>query len=178
MLVIDVSPFEAGYEHGGGQSLHAQHLKGQTMPTSHKGTLETILVVDDNEPVLKMVVTVLEGANFLVLSADDGPAALKLAEHTDRKIDLLLSDVGMPLMSGPDLGEALKKTRPDIRVMLMSGDEQGNLLVLNYGWAHIQKPFVPLRLVQMITEVLHSRDRLQLGGQEFDRRKDDGERKV
>ena len=49
----------------------------------------------------------------------------------------------------------------------------GNLLVLNYGWAFIQKPFVPMRLVQMVTYVLHSPDRSQqLGGQEFDSRKD------
>ena len=60
-------------------------------------------------------------------------------------------------MSGPDLGEALKKSRPDIHVMLMSGGAKGNLLVLNYGWAFIQKPFVPVKLVQMVTDVLHSR---------------------
>jgi DNA-binding NtrC family response regulator len=75
-------------------------------------------------------------------------------------------------MSGPDLGEKLKKTRLDMHVMLMSGGATGNLLVLNYGWAYIQKPFVPAKLVQMVTEVLHSRDRSQLGGQEFDSRKD------
>ena len=110
--------------------------------------------------------------NFRVLSADSGPAALKLAEETDTRIDLLLSDVEMPQMSGPDLGESLKKARPDMRVMLMSAGANGNLLVLNYGWAYIQKPFVPMKLVQMVTEVLHSRDRSQPGGQEFDTRKD------
>jgi hypothetical protein len=56
--------------------------------------------------------------------------------------------------------------------MLMSGGAKGNLLVLNYGWAFIQKPFVPVKLVQMVTDVLHSRNRSQLGGQEFDSRKD------
>jgi hypothetical protein len=48
------------------------------------------------------------------------------------------------------------------------------LLVLNYGWAYIQKPMVPVKLVQMVTEVLHSPNRSQLGGQEFDSRKDAG----
>ena len=47
-----------------------------------------------------------------------------------------------------------------------------HLLVLNYGWAFVQKPFVPLKLVKMITDVLHSANRSQLGGQEFDSRKD------
>ena len=133
---------------------------------------ETILVVDDNEDVLNAVVAILEAAKFQVHSAGGGAAALKLAEETDEKIDLLLSAVDMPGMSGPDLGEALKKARPDMHVMLISGGENGNLLVLNYGWAYIQKQSLPAKLVQMVTEVLHSVNRSQLGGQEFDSRKD------
>ena len=138
------------------------------MPGSLKKTLETILVVDDNETVLRMVSRVLRDANFHVVSAGNGADALKLAEETDGKIDLLLSDVDMPLMSGPDLGELLKKARPDMHVMLMSGGAEGKLLVLNYGWAFIQKPFVSIKLVEMVTDVLHSVDRSQLGGQEFE----------
>jgi two-component system cell cycle sensor histidine kinase/response regulator CckA len=147
------------------------------MSASLKRTLETIMVVDDNELVLELVVAILEAENFRVLSADSGPAALKLAAETTGTIDLLLSDVEMPEMSGPDLGEALKTTRPDIHVMLMSGWVTGSLLVLNYGWAYIQKPFVSVRLVQMINEVLHTPNRSQLGGQEFDSRKDRGDKK-
>ena len=137
-----------------------------------KNTLATILVVDDTEIVLKTVVAVLEQANYRVLSADSGPNAIKLAEHTEGVIDLLLSDVDMPRMSGPNLGEALKKTRPNMHVMLMSGGSNGNLLVLNYGWAYIEKPFVASKLIQMINDVLNSPNRSQLGGQEFDSRKD------
>ena len=142
------------------------------MPRSPKGTLETILVVDDDEDVLKVVVAILQRAHFRVLSARNGPDAIKVAAKTDEKIDLLLSDLDMPQMSGADLGETLKKTRQDVHVMLMSGGAKGSLLVLNYGWAFIQKPFVAVKLVQMITEVLHSPDRSQLGGQGFDSRKD------
>ena len=147
------------------------------MSQSLKQSLETILVVDDNELVLSVVVEILEREKFRVFSADNGPAALQLAEQTDGKIDLLLSDVEMPEMSGPDLGEALKKARPDMHVMLMSGGDNGNLLVLNYGWAYIQKPFVAVKLVQMVNDVLHSPNRSQLGGQEFDSRKDRDDRK-
>jgi CheY-like chemotaxis protein len=136
-----------------------------------KGALETILVVDDNAEVLRLVVEILGKANFLVLSAGSGPDALTLGKGAGR-IDLLLSDVDMPQLSGPDLGEALKKTRPDLHVMLMSGGAEGNLLVLNYGWAFIPKLLVPERLVSMILDVLHSPDRSQPGGQEFDTRKD------
>lgn len=142
------------------------------MLSRSRETLETILVVDDNEAVLHVVATILESANFRVLMADGPGTALTLAEEHDETIDLLLSDVEMPEMSGPDLGERLKKTRPDLHVMLMSGGAKGNLLVLNYGWAYIQKPFVADRLIQMITDVLHSRNRSQSGGQEFDCRKD------
>jgi two-component system cell cycle sensor histidine kinase/response regulator CckA len=142
------------------------------MPLPLRKFLETILVVDDNETVLSIVVKILEVENFQVLSANSGPAALELAKQTDRKIDLLLTDVDMPEMTGPDLGEALKNSRPDIHVMLMSGGDNGNLLVLNYGWAFVQKPFVATKLVQMIKDVLHSENRSQLGGQEFDSRKD------
>ena len=142
------------------------------MPATLPGTLETILVVDDNSTVLSVVVAVLKSANFQVLSAGNGADAITLANATERSIDLLLSDVDMPLISGPDLGLVLKKTRPDLRVMLMSGGESGNLLVLNYGWAFIQKPFVAAKLVEMIIEVLHTPDRSQLGGQEFDSRED------
>jgi DNA-binding NtrC family response regulator len=142
------------------------------MPPAPKVTIETILVVDDSPLVLEVVVKILKAENFHVLSAVSGPSALKLADETTETINLLLSDVEMPGMSGPDLGEALKVARPDMHVMLMSGAENGNLLVLNYGWAYIQKPFVAVKLVRMINDVLHSRNRSQLGGQEFDSRKD------
>ena len=142
------------------------------MLSSPKGTLETLLVVDNDVWVRSVVVAILEGANFRVLSADSGTNAIKVSDETDGAIDLLLSDVDMPTISGPDLGELLKKTRPHMHVMLMSGGTEGNLLVLNYGWAYIQKPMVPVKLVQMVNEVLHSENRSQLGGQEFDSRKD------
>jgi two-component system, cell cycle sensor histidine kinase and response regulator CckA len=144
----------------------------ESMSHSPKETLETILVVDDNASVLKMVVAVLERANFRVLSADSGPRALILAAETVGSIHLLLSDVDMLEMSGPELGQALKNARADIRVMLMSGGSNGDLLVLNYGWAFIEKPFVATKLLEMIAHVLHSSDRSQPGGHEFDRRKD------
>jgi DNA-binding NtrC family response regulator len=142
------------------------------MPDDVTGTLETILVVDDDQAVLKVVVAILKSADFRVLSAHSGPDAIELSKKTGGKIDLLLSDVDMVPVSGPDLGEMMKKARPDIHVMLMSGGAKGSLLVLNYGWAFIQKPFVAVKLVQMVNDVLHSADRSQPGGQEFDSRKD------
>ena len=140
------------------------------MPNSVSATLETILVVDDNASVRAVVTQLLKRANFRVLSADSGASAIALAGATAETIHLLLSDVDMPGMSGPDLGLLLKAARPAMRVMLMSGGDNGNLLVLNYGWAFIQKPFVAAKLVAMVLSVLHSPDRSQAGGQGFDSR--------
>jgi two-component system, cell cycle sensor histidine kinase and response regulator CckA len=142
------------------------------MPRAPNSTVQTILVVDDNALVLKTVIAILGDAGFNVLSASDGGAAIQLAGERVGAIDLLLSDIDMPQMSGPDLGERLKQDRPDLHVMLMSGGLNGNLLVLNYGWAYIQKPFVGSKLVEMVTHVLNSENRSQPGGQEFDSRRD------
>lgn len=154
--------------------LHSQIQMSEisSLASNSKATLETILVVDDDPAVLRVVSAILRYANFRVLSAEDGTDAIELAKKTEERIDLLLSDVNMPVISGPDLGQTLKKERPDLHVMLMSGGADGNLLVLNYGWAFIQKPFVAKKLVEMVMEVLHSPDRSQAGGQEFDSRKD------
>jgi two-component system cell cycle sensor histidine kinase/response regulator CckA len=132
--------------------------------------VETILVVDDTGSVLKVVVAILEAASFHVLQADGGIKAVRVATEYPGRIDLLLSDIKMPEMSGPELGELLKKTRPGVRVMLMSGFS-GDLLVLNYGWAFIGKPFLAKKLVEMVTEVLHTPDKSQ-GSNQFDKRKD------
>ena len=115
--------------------------------------LETILVVDDTD-ILGTVVAVLQDAKFHVLHANSGPNALKLAANYAGRIDLLLSDMKMPGMSGPDLGEALKRSRPDMHVLFIGGD----LLLFNYGWAFIQKPFMPLKLLEMVNVVLHTVD--------------------
>src|SRR5579863_4750928 len=112
--------------------------------------LETILVVDDTPMILKVVVAILKNANFNVLEARSGEQAIQVAADHIGKIDLLLSDVQMPSMTGPELGETLKKHRPDLHVMLMSGLAGGSMLVLNYGWAFIEKPFLASKLLEMI----------------------------
>jgi PleD family two-component response regulator len=85
------------------------YVRGGDMPGSLKKTLETVLVVDDNKEVLKIVVRVLEDAHFHVLTAGNGAEALRVASETDEKIHLVLSDVDMPQMSGPHLGQLLRK---------------------------------------------------------------------
>jgi two-component system cell cycle sensor histidine kinase/response regulator CckA len=134
-----------------------------------KNTLETVLVVEDHPIVLEAVCEILERAGFCVLAAGSGAEAIRTEGLTEGAIHLLLSDVMMPDMSGPAVAELLKNRRPDMRVMLMSGYHDGDLLILNYGWHFIEKPFVPTMLVKKVNEVLHSPERSQRNDQ-FDTR--------
>ena len=134
-----------------------------------KNTLETILVVEDHPVVRDVVREILERAGFCVLAADSGAQALQIESTTQRTIHLLLSDVKMPDMSGPVVGQLLKKRRPDIRVILMSGYPDGDMLFLNYGWHFIEKPFLPARLVERVNDILHTPERSQ-GDHHFDTR--------
>jgi len=133
--------------------------------------LETILVVDDVDLVLDLVVLLLKDANYNVLQANSGAQALKVAAEYPGRIDLLLSDVKMSGMSGPDLGTALKLRREDLHVLFMSAFPGGDLLMLNYGWSYVQKPFVKAKLLEKVYSVLHSPNRSQ-GSRGFDTRKD------
>lgn len=141
------------------------------MTESVAGNTETVLVVEYTDVLMNVIVAILEAAKFRVLQARTGTGALQLAADYSGKIDLLLSDVNMPEMSGPHLGDTLKQARPDIHVMFMSGFSGGDLLVLNYGWAFIDKSSVPKQLVEMVNSVLHSDDKSQ-GNHKFDTRKD------
>jgi DNA-binding NtrC family response regulator len=142
------------------------------MSDNPRGNGETICVVDDSEIFRDFLVVALERAGFNVISADSGPNAVALAAKTKGKIDLVLTDWDMPEMSGIALGQTLKLLRPDIHVMQMSGGAHDAMMVMNYGWAFLQKPFVAKRLVEMINDVLHTPDRSQLGGESFDARLD------
>ena len=140
------------------------------MTPSPKALRETILVVEDTVLVLNTVRMILERANFTVLTAASADEAMRLA-GCGKTIDLLLSDVTMPDISGPDLALKLKELRPEMRVILMSGYDSGGMLVLNYGWYFIEKPFVAVQLVAKINEVLGEEKRDQ-GTDHFDTRKE------
>jgi DNA-binding response OmpR family regulator len=142
------------------------------VPNSIQVKRETILVVDDTEIFRDFVVVALESANFNVISANSGPNAINVAANTKGTIDLLLTDWDMPEMSGIALGQTLKLLRPEIHVMQMSGGAHDTIMVLNYGWAFLQKPFVVKKLIEMINDVLHSPDLSQPGGESFDSRLD------
>jgi DNA-binding NtrC family response regulator len=111
-----------------------------------------ILVVDDTEFVLKVLVAILEAAKFVVLQADSGFKAMELAANYPGMIDLLLSDVRMPGMPGPYLAKLLQESRPNLRILLTGGDA----LQDDCGWAFIQKPFMSVKLIEVINSLLHT----------------------
>ena len=115
---------------------------------------QTILLVEDQAEIRELVHHILEAGGFEVLVAADAAAALQIEGQFPRAIQLLLSDVMMPGMSGPELAKRLKQLRPEMRVMLMSSYPEG-MLILNYGWYFIQKPFLSKALMGRVNDLLH-----------------------
>jgi two-component system cell cycle sensor histidine kinase/response regulator CckA len=138
------------------------------MESPMKAPRKTILVAEDTALVLNTVRRILERANFTVLAAVSASEAMQLAECS-KTIDLLLSDVVMPDMSGPALALKLKELRPNMQVILMSGYDGGEMHFLDHGWHFIRKPFVPVQLVAEINNVLNGGIRDQ-GTDHFDTR--------
>jgi two-component system cell cycle sensor histidine kinase/response regulator CckA len=130
-------------------------------PDTLRGS-ETILVVEDEAPVRAVTRQLLERNGYTVLEAPDGPAALALVDGAagSRHIDLLLTDVIMPGMSGRELADKLKARRPNVRVLFMSG-YTGDAVVrhgmLEPGLAYLEKPFRPPVLLKKVRGVLQSK---------------------
>jgi DNA-binding response OmpR family regulator len=125
------------------------------------GTLETILLVEGRPALLKLVKQILEDAKFTVIAASSTKQAIRLEAEFPGTIDLMLGDMRTTGMSGPNLAKRLKERRPQMRVVLMAGYPGGALLVLNYGWHYIEKPFVASVLVNRIKDVLRGETREQ-----------------
>jgi two-component system cell cycle sensor histidine kinase/response regulator CckA len=131
------------------------------------GKGHTILVVEDDAATLHLVQRILEKGNYEVLCANSAQEGERIGKEFPRPIHLLLSDVVMPHMIGPDLATRLTVQRPDMGVILMSGYPDGGL-VLGYGWQFIRKPFVPKALLERIEAVLNTT--LEPGADHFDTR--------
>ncbi len=118
---------------------------------------ETVLVVDDQAPVRSIVREILQPTGYLVLEAGGGEEALRICAGQEGPIHLLLTDVVMPEMSGPELARRLACMRPEMRVLYMSGYSDDALIrhgMLEQGTAFLQKPFTPDALAYKVREVL------------------------
>jgi len=138
----------------------AVDLVGQrAMPGSMRGN-ETILLVEDEAQVRAVASNILRKHDYQVLEAATPAEAIRLCEAHQGGIQLLLTDVVMPGMSGPDLAKRLAGARPEMRVLCMSGYTDDSVVrhgVLASQIAFIQKPFTADTLTTRVREVLDAR---------------------
>jgi two-component system, cell cycle sensor histidine kinase and response regulator CckA len=124
-----------------------------------RGGTETILVVEDEDPLRPLVVNVLRRYGYQVLEASSGPEAMEISRQQAHKLDLLLTDVVMPNgMNGKDLAEQLVRANPGLVVVYTSGfssDILGENFVLESA-NFLQKPYDPRKLAQVIRDSLDS----------------------
>jgi two-component system, cell cycle sensor histidine kinase and response regulator CckA len=121
-----------------------------------RGT-ETILLVEDSEPLRKLAKTFLESKGFRVLSAESGEDALRVASRFGGVFDLLLTDVVMPGINGRILAENLLLRQPGMKVLYMSGYTDSFIAghgVLDPGTHLLHKPFIEDVLVRKVREVI------------------------
>jgi CheY-like chemotaxis protein len=115
--------------------------------------LATILVVDDQAATLKVARILLESFGYAVLAAANGQEAMILFRRHQQQIRLLLTDVVMPDISGPQLAERLLRINPDLRVIYMSGYPHEEELH-GTGVVFLAKPFNPAGLSKAVREAL------------------------
>jgi two-component system, cell cycle sensor histidine kinase and response regulator CckA len=127
--------------------------KAETAAYSLPRGSETVLIAEDDEALRALVRIALETCGYSVLAATGGADALRLARLHGGPISLLVSDVVMPGMDGPELARRLAACRPGLKVLLFSG-YPGEADLLPSGAAFLQKPFRPSRLVEKVREVL------------------------
>ncbi|PKN23866.1 MAG: hybrid sensor histidine kinase/response regulator [Deltaproteobacteria bacterium HGW-Deltaproteobacteria-22] len=118
---------------------------------------ETVLIVEDEESLRKVIRRVLVAAGYTVMTAKDGDEALQICARHTEELHLVLTDVVMPRMSGRVLVQELAKTRPTVKVVYMSGYTDAAIShhgILDAGTHFLAKPFTSTGLLQKVREVL------------------------
>ncbi|MEP6916497.1 MAG: response regulator, partial [Acidobacteriota bacterium] len=125
-------------------------------PPPRRGS-ETVLLVEDNESVRELAREALTRGGYHVVEATNGEEALYLANEGPDAIDLVVTDVVMPVMGGRELAARLLATSPQIKIVFISGytdDRMETQDVLQLGAAFIQKPFTPDALLRVVRGVI------------------------
>ncbi len=135
---------------------HKDSLEGHVLSWPKRGS-ETILVVEDDEMVRNLALKALKQCGYTVLCAGDGQEALHICREHKEPIQLMLTDMVMPGMSGIELAKSLEGLWPEMKVLFMSGYTDNAIVhhgVLEKGIAFIQKPFASDSLARKVREVL------------------------
>jgi two-component system cell cycle sensor histidine kinase/response regulator CckA len=122
------------------------------------GHNEVILVVEDAEIIRRMVCAMLSQSGYRCLEACDGAEALRLVEGATEAIDLVLTDVVMPHMDGPEMARRLAQVRPGLRVVFMSGYSEAPVVrtMKRSPSIFLPKPFTATALMDKVREILDS----------------------
>ncbi len=115
---------------------------------------ETILIVEDEISLLDVTKAIISEAGYTILSSDNPLDAIELVRDYDKKIDLLLTDVVMPQMNGPELSNNLRALKPQLKTLFISGYPQNNLQSQNVIVNFLPKPFSANILTQKVRDVL------------------------
>ena len=136
-----------------------ESLEPLVPPRATANGVETILVAEDEESVLRLIKYLLTVRGYRVLDAVDGRDALRLFEQYRGSIDLLLTDMVMPGMNGRELADKVLSSKPDLKVIYMSGYTDDMLVhagALGPGVSFLRKPLRPDVLASRVREVLDS----------------------
>jgi two-component system, cell cycle sensor histidine kinase and response regulator CckA len=139
------------------QALQPMTYSEHTAAEDLSSGTETILLVDDEEPVQYLVREILERRGYRVLAASDGPTALTVSSNYHGDIHLLLTDILMPRMSGLEVATCLAAARPLMKVLYMSGCPETVVFEqerMSPGRYFLRKPFRTPTLTRKIREVL------------------------
>jgi signal transduction histidine kinase len=132
-------------------------LRVRNQPTEVAGGNETVLLVEDEPVVRELAVATLREKGYTVVEAVNGEEGLRLARQHDGKIDLVLTDVVMPVMGGKEMADALRTSHPDTKVLFTSGyteDALGHHGVLRPGILFLPKPYMTATLARKVREIL------------------------
>jgi len=130
---------------------------GSSPPVREQRGTERVLLVEDEEPVRRMIRKALEGLGYRVFEASDGAEALAVARENGGDIDLVVTDVVMPRMGGVELAEKLREEWPEIRLLFTSGyahRASWTGAVLPEWGVLLEKPFGPREVASKVREVL------------------------
>ena len=122
---------------------------------------ETVLVVEDEPSLCRLISVSLEKRGYTVLAAEDGAEAIRVLENNPGEIDLVVSDIMMPKLNGLELREKAILVRPDLRFLFISGyaeDTIGRTAQLPQDAGYLEKPFLPIELARKVRTLLNESD--------------------